>query len=59
MNFMRSFEYSPVIRSFARLALNFKILPAHIYLARAKMSQYTIDTLQKWVDFKSFDHGLS
>ena len=47
MNFMRAFEYSPLLRSVARLALNFRILPKEVYVLRAKMTQYTIEKLRR------------
>jgi hypothetical protein len=49
MNFMRAFEYSPLLRSVVRLALNFRILSKEVYVSRAKMAQYTIEKLHRLV----------
>lgn len=47
MNFMRAFEYSALLRSVVRFALNFRILPSQVYASRAKMAQYTIEKLRR------------
>ncbi|KAK6373749.1 hypothetical protein LTS17_008242 [Exophiala oligosperma] len=45
MNFMRSFEYSPFLRSILRAALDMKLLPARVYALRAKMNNYASEKL--------------
>ncbi|KAK5046900.1 hypothetical protein LTR84_007254 [Exophiala bonariae] len=44
-NFVRSFEYFPLLRSLLRIALRLKLLPRRVYELRAKMARYGSEKL--------------
>jgi hypothetical protein len=47
-NFVRAFEYFPLLRSILRSAMSMKLLPRRVYELRAKMTGYANEKLERY-----------